>query len=448
MRPPNPARSSCACRRADRSPAGRRSSSSASRAIPGVEVFDGERVPPHARAAARARRRRARARVESYVRAELSLADWRDLAPAVQRLRRLLDLDADPIAVDAVLGDDPVLEPFVAKTPGRRAPGAVDPFEIAVRGVVGQQVSVAGARTVTARIVEAAGDVLTVPTTGSRTCSRRPTDSPRSIPTTLPMPRARGRTLTGLAAAVADGSIALDTGADREELVQRLVALPGIGPWTARYTVMRGLGDPDVFLDTDLGVRHALDRLGIDADASPSGGDRGARTPSIISGPPCEGDHHERDHHDQHDDDESYRTTMPSPVGELTLVADDTALRRSVPRRGAPAADSVADVGGDVIDVAAGDHPVLALADAPARGVLRRHRHRVRRPARARRHSVPAAGVVGAAVDPVRRDDELRRAGRRARRSAAGAGRRCGERAQPDPDHRAVPPRRRLRTGT
>jgi AraC family transcriptional regulator of adaptative response / DNA-3-methyladenine glycosylase II len=82
---------------------------------------------------------------------------------------------------------------------------------------------------------------------------------------TLPMPRARGRTLTGLAGAVADGSIVLDTGADREELVQRLVARPGIGQWTARYTVMRGLGDPDVFLDTDLGVRHALDRLGIGA---------------------------------------------------------------------------------------------------------------------------------------------------------------------------------------
>jgi AraC family transcriptional regulator of adaptative response / DNA-3-methyladenine glycosylase II len=87
-------------------------------------------------------------------------------------------------------------------------------------------------------------------------------------PTTLPMPRARGRTLTGLAAAVADGTIVLDTGADREHLVQHLVAVPGIGQWTARYTVMRGLGDPDVFLDTDLGVRRALDGLGITAAAA------------------------------------------------------------------------------------------------------------------------------------------------------------------------------------
>jgi AraC family transcriptional regulator of adaptative response / DNA-3-methyladenine glycosylase II len=234
------------------------------RAIPGVELFDGERYHrtlalPHGHGIAVLEPR------ESHVRAELSLADWRDLAPAVQRLRRLLDLDADPIAVDAVLGDDRVLEPLVAKTPGRRAPGAVDPFEIAVRGVVGQQVSVAGARTVTARIVEAAGDVLTVAHDRLTHVFPSPDRLAALDPMTLPMPRARGRTLTGLAGAVADGSIVLDTGADREQLVQRLVAVPGIGQWTARYTVMRGLGDPDVFLDTDLGVRHALDRLGIGA---------------------------------------------------------------------------------------------------------------------------------------------------------------------------------------
>jgi AraC family transcriptional regulator of adaptative response / DNA-3-methyladenine glycosylase II len=232
------------------------------RAIPGVELFDGERYHrtlalPHGHGIAVLEPR------DSHVRAELSLADWRDLAPAVERLRRLLDLDADPIAVDAVLGDDRVLEPLVAKTPGRRAPGAVDPFEIAVRGVVGQQVSVAGARTVTARIVEAAGDVLTVAHDRLTHVFPSPTRLAALDPTTLPMPRARGRTLIGLAGAVADGSIALDTGADREDLVQQLVALPGIGQWTARYTIMRGLGDPDVFLDTDLGVRHALDRLGI-----------------------------------------------------------------------------------------------------------------------------------------------------------------------------------------
>jgi AraC family transcriptional regulator of adaptative response / DNA-3-methyladenine glycosylase II len=161
-----------------------------------------------------------------------------------------------------------VLEPLVAKTPGRRAPGAVDPFEIAVRGVVGQQVSVAGARTVTGRIVAAAGEMLTVAHDRLTHVFPSPARLAEVDPTTLPMPRARGRTLTGLAAAVADGTIVLDTGADREHLVQQLVAVPGIGQWTARYTVMRGLGDPDVFLDTDLGVRRALDRLGITAAAA------------------------------------------------------------------------------------------------------------------------------------------------------------------------------------
>jgi AraC family transcriptional regulator of adaptative response / DNA-3-methyladenine glycosylase II len=237
------------------------------RAIPGVEVFDGDRYHrtlslPHGHGVAVLEPR------ASYVRAELTLADWRDLAPAVQRIRRLLDLDADPIAVDAVLGDDPVLEPLVAKTPGRRAPGAVDPFEIAVRGVVGQQVSVAGARTVTGRIVAAVGDVLTVAHDRLTHVFPSPARLAEVDPTTLPMPRARGRTLTGLAAAVADGTIVLDTGADREHLVQHLVAVPGIGQWTARYTVMRALGDPDVFLDTDLGVRRALDGLGITAAAA------------------------------------------------------------------------------------------------------------------------------------------------------------------------------------
>ena len=142
------------------------------------------------------------------------------------------------------------------------------------------------------------------------------------------MPRARGRTLTGLAAAVADGSIVLDTGADREDLVHQLVALPGIGQWTARYTVMRGLGDPDVFLDTDLGVRHALDRLGLVAVGRRAVAAVAHRTHCTISGQPCEGDD---DHESRNDDDRMtrlYRTTMPSPVGELTLVADDVALRQ------------------------------------------------------------------------------------------------------------------------
>ena len=199
------------------------------------------------------------------MRAELSLADWRDLAPAVQRLRRLLDLDADPIAVDAVLGDDPVLEPFVAKTPGRRAPGAVDPFEIAVRGVVGQQVSVAGARTVTGRIVEAAGDVLTVANDRLTHVFPSPDRLAALDPTTLPMPRARVARSPGSrrpSPTVRSRSTPAPTGRSSCTASSRFPASVSGPPATPSCA---GLGDPDVFLDTDLGVRHALDRLGIGA---------------------------------------------------------------------------------------------------------------------------------------------------------------------------------------
>ena len=137
---------------------------------------------------------------------------------------------------------------------------------MAVRGIVGQQVSVAGARTVTARIVAAAGDVLTIahdqlthvfpfarPSRRARSDGEYVADAAGTWPHADRARRGRGR----------PSGCVLDTGADREDLVQQLVALPGIGQWTARYTVIRGLGDPDVFLDTDLGVRRALDRLGL-----------------------------------------------------------------------------------------------------------------------------------------------------------------------------------------
>jgi AraC family transcriptional regulator of adaptative response / DNA-3-methyladenine glycosylase II len=236
----------------------------ASRAVPGVELYDGERYHralalPHGHGVAVLAPR------DGYVQAELRLADWRDLAPAVQRVRRLLDLDADPVAIDTVLAEDPILEPLVAKTPGRRAPGAVDPFEIAVRGVVGQQVSVAGARTLIARLAVTAGEPLAVPAPGLTHVFPAPEAIAALEPDALPMPRTRGRTLVALGDAVARGTIVLDPGTDRDELVERLVELPGIGPWTARYTAMRGLGDPDVFLDTDLGVRRALTHLGATA---------------------------------------------------------------------------------------------------------------------------------------------------------------------------------------
>lgn len=195
---------------------------------------------------------------DGFVQATFRLADWRDLAPAVGRVRRLLDLDADPVAIDETLLTDAAIAPLVERLPGLRAAGSVDPAETLVRAIVGQQVSVAGARTVTARLAHELGAPLTVNdgqlTRAFPTMARLAGATIRD----LPMPTARAATLRDVAAAVQSGDLVLDAGVDRAELVERLMARRGIGPWTARYVVMRALGDPDVFLDTDLGVRRAL----------------------------------------------------------------------------------------------------------------------------------------------------------------------------------------------
>jgi AraC family transcriptional regulator, regulatory protein of adaptative response / DNA-3-methyladenine glycosylase II len=203
-----------------------------------------------------------------HVRCELSLADPRDVVPAVARVRRLLDLDADSAAVDEVLAGDPLLAPLVTAWPGVRVPGAVDGTEMAVRAVIGQQVSVVGARTVAARLSAAYGKPVTR-TDGGPVTHHFPTAEAIAAvdPSTLPMPRSRGRTLVALCTAVAEGRIDLDAGADRERTTADLLALPGIGPWTADYVRMRALGDPDVLLATDLGVRRGLERLGAPGDA-------------------------------------------------------------------------------------------------------------------------------------------------------------------------------------
>jgi AraC family transcriptional regulator of adaptative response / DNA-3-methyladenine glycosylase II len=203
----------------------------------------------------------------AQVLATFTLADLRDTAAAVERARRLVDADCDPLAVVTHLGGDPVLGPLVARHPGLRVPGQVDGEETAIRTVIGQQVSVTGARTVTGRVVAAHGSPVETDVPGlthlfPRTATLAGVDSE-----TLPMPRARGRALVGLAAALASGEISLDRGPERDEVRARMLALRGIGPWTADYVAMRALAHPDVFLPTDVGVRIALTRLGLDPAA-------------------------------------------------------------------------------------------------------------------------------------------------------------------------------------
>ncbi|GAB7050103.1 AlkA N-terminal domain-containing protein [Catenuloplanes indicus JCM 9534] len=290
----------------------------AARAIPGVEEASGTTYRralslPHGPATAELTPR------DGYVAATLRVADMRDLAPAVARCRRLLDLDADPDAIDGTLDADPYLSPSVSDEPGVRVPRAVDGFEMAVRAVIGQQVSVASARSVLRRLIRAAavapaggegtsagpagdpafpgrvpgdaipggltstglmpaglmsggaahggavpggvlpGDPITgarvglMPFPGAERLLELPDDA-------FGMPAARRETLRALARAVA-GGLTLDPGGDRAEITARLVALPGIGAWTAGYVALRALGDPDVLLPTDLAVRKGAQAL-------------------------------------------------------------------------------------------------------------------------------------------------------------------------------------------
>ncbi|MGK5733263.1 DNA-3-methyladenine glycosylase 2 family protein [Streptomyces sp. URMC 124] len=192
----------------------------------------------------------------------LHLTDPRDLATAVQRVRRLFDLDADPYAVAERLGADPLLRPLVAARPGLRSPGAADGEELAVRAVLGRQATVGAAARLGERLVAAYGKPLPAPDGGLTHLFPEPAALADADLGEIGMPDARKRALRATATALADGAVRLDPGADRDEAARALLALPGIGPWTAGYVRMRALGDPDVLLGEDTGVRHGLAVLG------------------------------------------------------------------------------------------------------------------------------------------------------------------------------------------
>ncbi len=276
----------------------------AARAVPGVEVVTGTEYGrtislPNGPGVARLRL----VPGANWVECSLALADLRDVTAAVQRCRRLLDLDADPLAISGYLESDPVIGPLARACPGRRALGAVGGDEIALRAVLGQQVSVAAARRLAGQLTAlcggplpratpvggAAGRADAVPGSAGTGDPPGPADLageaetlthvfPEAAtvaglnPETLPMPRSRARALVGLAEALASGAVCLDPGADREEAAARLLALPGIGPWTVGYIRMRALSDPDAFPVGDVGVLRALRLLGQHAGAGSGDG--------------------------------------------------------------------------------------------------------------------------------------------------------------------------------
>ncbi len=187
-----------------------------------------------------------------HVACTVELSDERDLATALDLCRFLLDLDADPVAVDNALSADPLLAPLISAAPGRRVPRTVDGAEFAIRAVLGQQVSTKAARTHAARLVSAHGtpvqDLFLFPL--------------EFDPADLAMPESRRRTMAALLDALRSG-LDLSPGADRAVARERLSALPGFGPWTVESILMRALGDQDAFLPTDLGIRLAAEALGL-----------------------------------------------------------------------------------------------------------------------------------------------------------------------------------------
>ena len=204
-----------------------------------------------------------------HVQCQVVLDDFRDLATAIARCRRLLDLDADPEAVVDALSADPELGVLVAKAPGQRIPRTVDEQELAVRVVLGQQVSLKAARTHAGRLVTAYGQPVADVNGGLTHVFPAIGDLAEIDPVHLAFPKSRQRSLITLIRALADGDVTLDPGCDWNRAREQLQALPGIGPWTAEVVAMRGLGDPDAFPVSDLGVRLAAQQLGLPADPRP-----------------------------------------------------------------------------------------------------------------------------------------------------------------------------------
>ncbi|MDQ6713039.1 MAG: helix-turn-helix domain-containing protein [Candidatus Dormibacteraeota bacterium] len=234
----------------------------AARALPGVAEMDG-RVYRRTLRLPRGAGIVALEPVDTHIRCTLRLESMADLTSAVRQCRRLLDLDADPQSVVEVLSRDRRLSPVVKKHPGLRAPGAVDGTELAVQAILGQQVSLAAARTLASRLVTAHGDVIKLADATLGYVFPRADAISEADLSMLGLPATRRATLRALASAVANGTLALDPGADRVETYQQLMRVPGIGEWTAGYIVMRALGDPDTFLGSDLGIKKAGAHLGL-----------------------------------------------------------------------------------------------------------------------------------------------------------------------------------------
>lgn len=179
------------------------------------------------------------------------------LLGVVGTLRRMFDLDANPQAIEGTFRDDPILGPLLARRPGLRLPGGWDGFEIAVRAVLGQQISVAAARTLATRIVQRWGEPLPeAPLPGLQRLFPTPAALAHADLREIGLTTTRSATINAMAQALLDGRVDFRAEQSLDEFVARWVALPGIGEWTAHYMAMRALSHPDAFPAADLILRR------------------------------------------------------------------------------------------------------------------------------------------------------------------------------------------------
>jgi len=234
------------------------------RALPGVEEATPTSFSRHLRMAGGPAWFEVRQDAAERLHLRARVAQLGDLAPLVATVRRVFDLDADPIAIDEALAAHPELAPLVARTPGIRVPGSADPHEMLIRAMIGQQITVVAARTALSGLAEALGERtengLLFPTMAA--IAERGAEVLRG-------PAARIRAITGAAAALADGSLRLTVGDDGAEQRAALLAMPGVGPWTADYVRMRVLGDPDILLPGDVALRAGAAASGLPGDPKP-----------------------------------------------------------------------------------------------------------------------------------------------------------------------------------
>jgi AraC family transcriptional regulator of adaptative response / DNA-3-methyladenine glycosylase II len=193
----------------------------------------------------------------------VELTESRDLMAIVERVRRMFDLDADLTAILPVLAADEIMAPVVRRLEGLRLAGSWDPFETAVRAVAGQQISVKAARTIAGRLVSLAGPAIGLDNSvGLNYCFPTAAELSAADLENTGMPERRQDTLKRMSRSVADGHIVLAADSGLSDFVHRMTLIPGIGPWTAHYIAMRGLGEPDAFPAGDLGLLRALAREG------------------------------------------------------------------------------------------------------------------------------------------------------------------------------------------